>query len=117
MDLLQYSAPTMPALDRNVKVTFGKCETSVTLKNLFRHKSRRSGGTLYFTQRPIFSTKSQNDLTYHFAKKHSAPNLMLLSSVNFVIKSFQVFTLYVKIETLNTECRSDQEQGMCMWNT
>ena len=35
---------------------------------------------------------------------------MSSSSVNFVIKSFQDFTLYVNIETLNTECRPDQEQ-------
>ena len=33
-------------------------------------------------------------------------NLMSSSSVNFVIKSFQDFTLYVSIETLNTECKS-----------
>ena len=43
-------------------------------------------------------------------------NLMLPSSVNFVFKSFQLFTLYVNIETLNTECRLDQEQEMWMWN-
>ena len=39
------------------------------------------------------------------------------SSVNFVINSFQDFTLYVNIETLNTENKSDQEQEMCVWNT
>ena len=41
-------------------------------------------------------------------------NLMSLSSVNFVIKSFQDFTLYVNIETLNTENKSDQEQEIWM---
>ena len=50
--------------------------------------------------------------------KSTAPqNLMSPSSVFFVIKSFQDFTLYVNIETLNTESRSDQEQEMWMWNT
>ena len=44
-------------------------------------------------------------------------NLMSLSSVHFVIKSFQDFTLHLNIETLNTECKSDQEQEMWMWNT
>ena len=44
-------------------------------------------------------------------------NLMSPSSVNFVIKNFQDFTIYVNIETLNTECKSDQEQEMWMWNT
>ena len=43
-------------------------------------------------------------------------NLMLPSIVNFVIRSFQDFTIYFNIETLNTECRSDQEQKLCMWN-
>ena len=48
--------------------------------------------------------------------RSSAPrNLMSPSSVNFVIKSFQDYTLYVNIKTLNTECKSDQEQ-MWMWN-
>ena len=45
--------------------------------------------------------------------RSTAPqNLMSPSSVNFVIKSFQDFTLYVIIETLNTACRSDPEQKM-----
>ena len=34
------------------------------------------------------------------------------SSVNFVNKSFRDSTLYVNIETLNTECKSDKEQDM-----
>ena len=43
-------------------------------------------------------------------------NLMSPSSVNIVIKSFQEFTLYFNIETLNTEWKSDQEQEMWMSN-
>ena len=65
----------MPALDRNVKVTCGNCGTSVTKKNLSRHKSRCSGGTLYCTQYPNFSTLSQDDLSYHIAKQHSVAGL------------------------------------------
>ena len=51
--------------------------------------------------------------------RSTAPrNLMSLSSVNFVIKIFQDFKLYVTLdETLTTECRSDQEQEMLLWNT
>ena len=46
-----------------------------------------------------------------------APQSLISSwSVNFVIKNFQDFKLNVNIETLNTECRSDQEQSMRMWN-
>ena len=59
----------MPALDRNVKVTCGNCGTSVTKKNLSRHKLRCRGGTLYCTNCPIFSTTSRAHLNYHIAKK------------------------------------------------
>ena len=62
----------MPALDRNVKVTCGNCGTSVAKYHLSRHKSRCSGGTLYCTQCPNFSTKSGDDLNYHIAKQQSA---------------------------------------------
>ena len=62
----------MPALDRNVKVTCENCGTSVTKKNLSRHKSSCSGGTLYCANCPNFSTKSRDDINYHIAKKHSA---------------------------------------------
>ena len=61
----------MPSLDRNVKVTCGNCGISVKEKNLTRHKSRSSGGALYCPNCPNFSTKSKNDLNYHFAKIHS----------------------------------------------
>ena len=44
-------------------------------------------------------------------------NLKSPSSLNFVIKSFQDFTLYVNMETVNTECKLDQEQVMWMLNT
>ena len=109
--------PQMPSSNRYEKVTCENCGTQSTKLILARHKKSCSAGTLYCTQCPNFSTKSQNDLIYHIAKKHSAPKLMSPSSVNFVIKSFQDFTLYVNIETLKTECRSDQEKKMLTWNT
>ena len=89
----------MPSLNRNEKVTFDNCGTQTTKLNLACHKKRCSVGTLYCTQCPNFSTKFQKDLKYHNAKKHSPQNLISSSSVNFVIKSFQEFTLYVNIET------------------
>ena len=67
----------MPALDRNVKVVCENCGTSVTKINLSRHKSRCSGGTLYCPKCPNFSTKSRDDLIYHFAKQHSAAGLSI----------------------------------------
>ena len=63
----------MPSLNRNEKVTCENCGTQTTKPNLARHKKRCSVGTLYCTHCPNFSTKSQNDLSYHIAKKHSAP--------------------------------------------
>ena len=62
----------MPALDRNVKYSCENCGTLVTKKNLSRHKSRCSDGTLYCPKCPNFSTKSRDDLNYHIAKQHSA---------------------------------------------
>ena len=63
----------MPALDRNVKGTCENCVTSVTKRNLSRHKSRCSGGALYCSKRPNFSTTSRDGLNYHIPKKHSVP--------------------------------------------
>ena len=54
-------------------VTCGNCRTSVTKKNLSRHKSRCSGRALYCPKCPKFFTKSRDDLNYHIAKKHSVP--------------------------------------------
>ena len=63
----------MPALDRIVKVTCGNCGTSVTKKHLSRLKLHCSGGALYCPNCLSFSTKSEDDLNYHFAKKHIVP--------------------------------------------
>ena len=63
----------MPALDRNVQVSCGHCGTSVTKKNLSRHKLRCSSGILYCPKCPSFSTFSRDDLKYHSAKEHSVP--------------------------------------------
>ena len=63
----------MPSLSRNEEVTCEKCGTQITKLNLARHKKSCSVGTLYCTHCPNFSTKTQNDLNYHIAKKHSAP--------------------------------------------
>ena len=63
----------MLPLNRNEKLTCENCGTQTTKLNLARQKKRCSVGTLYCSQCPNFSTKSQNDLNYHIAKKHSAP--------------------------------------------
>ena len=63
----------MPSLNRNEKVTCEKCGNQTTRNNIVRHKKSCFAGTLYCPQCPNFSTKSQNDLNYHIAKKHSTP--------------------------------------------
>ena len=63
----------MPSLIRKEKVTCENCANQTTRNNVVRHKYSCSAGTLYCPQCPNFFTKSQNDLNYHIAKKHSAP--------------------------------------------
>ena len=65
----------MPLLIRKEKITCENCGTKTTRNNIVRHKKSCSAGTLFCTQCPNFSTKSQNDLNHHIAKKHSAPKL------------------------------------------
>ena len=84
-------SPTMLALHRNVKVTCGNCGTSVTKQKLSRHKSRRSGGTLYYANCPNFSTKSRDDWNYHIAKKHATPRAKKTHKCKICFKEFSGF--------------------------
>ena len=81
----------MSALDRNAKVTCGNCGTSVTKKNLSRHKSSCSGGTLYCANCPNFSTKLRDDLNYHIAKKHATPRAKNTHKCKICLKEFSGF--------------------------
>ena len=81
----------MPALDRNVEVTCGKCGTSVTKYHLSRHKSRCSGGALCFRKSPNFRTKSGNDSNYHIAKKHCVPRLSITYKCKLCHEDFPGF--------------------------
>ena len=80
------------------------------------------GTFLYGTRRDVqlehcivpnvpFSPRIQKKILIIMLLRNTAPeNLMSPSGVNFAIKSFQDFTLYVIIETFNMECKSDQAQ-------
>ena len=81
----------MPALDRNEKITCDKCGTQTTKKNIVRHKTRCSAGTLYCTQCPSFSTKSRDDLNYHIAKKHATPRVKTTHKCKICFKEFSGF--------------------------
>ena len=74
----------MPSLMRKEKITSENCGTQTTRNNIVRRKESCSAGTFFCTKCPNFSTKSQNDLKYHVAKKHSAPKL----DVTFKCKLF-----------------------------
>ena len=63
----------MPSLIRKEKITYKNCGTRNRRNNIVRLRKRCSAGTLYCNHCPNFSTKSQCDLNYHIAKKHSAP--------------------------------------------
>ena len=63
----------MLSLIRKEKNTCEKCGTETTRNNIVRHKKSCSAGTLYCTHCSNFSLKSQSDLNYQKAKKHSAP--------------------------------------------
>ena len=102
----------MPSIIRNEKITCENWGTQTTRKTFVRQKKRCSHGILYCTHCPNLSTKSQNDLNYHM---HGAPKTDVTFKCKLCfIKSIQDFMLYVNIETLNKECRLDQEQEMWM---
>ena len=63
----------MPSINGSEKTICQNCCTQTTKLNLARHMKSFSAGTLFRTQRPTFSTKSQTNLNYQISKKHSAP--------------------------------------------
>ena len=81
----------MPSLIRKEKITCETCGTQTTRNNNVRHNKRCSVGTLYGTQCPNFSTRSQNDLNYHIAKKHSAPKLDVTFKSKLCFQEFPGF--------------------------
>ena len=91
----------MLSLYRYEKVTCDNCGTQTTKLNLARHKKRCSVGTLFCTQCPNFSTKSQNDLNYHIAKKHRAPKFDVTFKCTLCYQEFSGF--YASRQHRNTQ--------------
>ena len=81
----------MPLLIRKQKATCEKCGTQTTRNNIVRHKKTSSADTLYCTYCPNFSTKSQNDLNDHIAKKHSAPKPDITFKCKLCFREFPGF--------------------------
>ena len=89
--LCQITIFEMPSLIRKEKTTCANCGTQTTRNNIVRHKKRCSVGTLYCTHSPNFSTKSQSDLNYHIANKHSAPKLDVTFKCKLCFQEFPGF--------------------------
>ena len=107
----------MTSLIRKEKITCENCGTQTTKHNIVRHKKRCSVGTLSCNQCPNFSTKSQNDLLYHIAKKHSAPKPDVTFKCKLCYQEFSRFYALRQHENTQHGMPSDQEQEMWMWNT
>ena len=60
----------MLSLNRNKNGTCENSSTQTTKHDLARLKKKCSVGTLYCTHCPTLSTKCEDDLKYHIAKKH-----------------------------------------------
>ena len=81
----------MLSLIRKEKSTCENCGTPSTRSNIERHKKKCTVGTLCCTQCPNFSRKSQKDLNYHIAKKHSAPKLDVTFKCKLCYQQFPGF--------------------------
>ena len=81
----------MPSLIPKEKTTCENCGTQTTRNNIVRNKKRCSAGTLYCTHCLNFPTKSQNDLNYHIAMKHSAPNFDVTFKCKLCYQEFPGF--------------------------
>ena len=94
---------------RKQKITCENCGTQTTRNNIVRHKKRCSVGTLYCTQCPNFSPKSQNDLNDHIAKKQSAPKLDVTFKCKLCYQEFPGF--YALLQHRNTQHRKQMGSG------
>ena len=81
----------MPSLNRYEKVTCENCGTHTTKLIRARHKKSCSAGAFYCSRCPYFFTKSQIDLIYHIAKKHSAPKPDITFKCKFCYAEFPGF--------------------------
>ena len=93
----------IPSLIRKEKITRENCGTLITRNNNVRHKKSCSAGTMYCIQCHIFSTKSQSDLNYHIAKKHSASRPDVIFEVKRCNQEFPGF--YALRQHRNTQHR------------
>ena len=90
----------MPSRNKYEKFTSENYGTQTTKLNLARHKKSCSAGTLCCTQCPNFSTLSENDLIYHFAKKHSAPKPNVTFKCKLCYQEFAGFGALLQLENI-----------------
>ena len=105
----------MLSFNRYEKITCENCGTQTSKPNVAHPRKGCSIGTLHCTQCTKFS-RNHKIIWITILLRSTAPqDLKSPSSVNFVSKRVQDFTLYVYTKTRKTECRSDQEQELRMW--
>ena len=81
----------MLSLNRHEKVKCENCGTQTTKPTLARHRKNCSAATLHCIQFPNFFTKSQKNLNYHIAKKHSAPKPDVIFKCKLCYREFSGF--------------------------
>ena len=78
------------------KLFVKKCGTQTTKLDLARHKKILSAGKLLCTQYPNFSTRTQKNLKYPIAKKHSSPKNEVTSKCKSSYHEFLDFHALLK---------------------
>ena len=81
----------MPSLNRIEKILCDNCGTKTTKLNLARHKKMFIWNTVLYPLSQFLLTKSQNDLKYHIAKKHRAPEPDITFKCKFCYQEFPGF--------------------------
>ena len=99
----------MPSLSGYEKVTCENSGSQNTKLNLMRHKKSCSADTMYCTQCPNFSTKTQTDLNYDIAKNHSATKFDVTFKCTLCQQEFPGF--YALSQHRNTQQRMQIGSG------
>ena len=78
-------------LSRNEKLNWENCGTETTRLNLARDNKRCFAGSLTYSSRTNFSTKSRAETNYHIAKKHSKATARVVQECKICGKNFHSF--------------------------
>ena len=101
----------MPAKERHLQISCGKCGKSIVKYHIARHRKTCSSGTLYCKKRNCnFATKNSAELSYHIAKSHGSKKRNTLNKCVVCQRDFPSFySLQLhrrKIHQVNTKVGS-----------